>query len=301
MELFCPECQKTHDCRTEKEPAQQPSPALPAKAPAEPQKPMTEEEAYQAYVREINPFITCEECGESYPASDMWKCPDCGMVLCQICREKHRCAVEEPEKKGLLAAFPFLKGKKAAQQETAEGDGPQEEKPEKAGEEEQVCCDGCGKTFPKSKMRKCRTCGAVLCPKCRKTHVCKETGEEAKAASDEQKTDSIDDSLFEPEEEAKEVTPPAKEADVKEPEAEKKEAEPTPEEEKKETTALAEEKESGTPEESDGMLICIGCGMAFPKSKMRKCRTCGDILCPKCRKKHTCKEKTEEIGKQPEE
>ena len=95
---------------------------------------MSEDEAYSAYVRSLNPFIECEECGESYPQSDMWKCPDCGMVLCQICREKHRCPRPGPEKKGVLAFLPVL-GSKIAERNSdtqeKEGGGG-----EKGGEKE---------------------------------------------------------------------------------------------------------------------------------------------------------------------
>lgn len=39
--------------------------------------------------------------------------------------------------------------------------------------EEYITCQGCGKSFPKSKLKRCHSCGVVLCPKCRKKHVCK--------------------------------------------------------------------------------------------------------------------------------
>lgn len=42
----------------------------------------------------------------------------------------------------------------------------------KSGVNELVECDGCGYRHQKSVMRKCPTCGAVLCPSCRKHHSC---------------------------------------------------------------------------------------------------------------------------------
>ena len=36
------------------------------------------------------------------------------------------------------------------------------------------------------------------------------------------------------------------------------------------------------------MVECMGCGERYPKSSMRKCHTCGDVLCPSCRKHHIC-------------
>lgn len=33
-------------------------------------------------------------------------------------------------------------------------------------------CDGCGGYFPRSQMKRCNRCGAVLCPSCRNVHAC---------------------------------------------------------------------------------------------------------------------------------
>ena len=44
------------------------------------------------------------------------------------------------------------------------------------------------------------------------------------------------------------------------------------------------------------MVECMGCGERYPKSSMRKCHTCGDVLCPSCRKHHVCgSRKTESL------
>lgn len=37
---------------------------------------------------------------------------------------------------------------------------------------EMISCDKCGKEFPKTKLKKCQTCGQVLCFKCRLFHKC---------------------------------------------------------------------------------------------------------------------------------
>ena len=293
-ELFCAECQKTHDCTAESASpkpstpvpsahapsvhipsahtpsvhvplASAPSAAAPSKtfllAPQNREKddpaPMSEDEAYSAYVRSLNPFVECEECGESYPQSDMWKCPDCGMVLCQICREKHRCPRPEPEKKSILGFIPFFAGKKTAQtglqpQEKADGKKGTEVKEE---EEEQIVCDGCGKSFPKSKMKRCRNCGAVLCPICRMRHFCAGPGDKKEKDKDKWK------------DKQKEKSPETKES-------------------------APQSTDTKGKKEEEEQIVCDGCGNSFPKSKMRKCRECGDVLCPKCQKKHVCREKT---------
>lgn len=41
---------------------------------------------------------------------------------------------------------------------------------------------------------------------------------------------------------------------------------------------------------SQELITCMGCGEQHPKSSMRKCHTCGAVLCPACRKHHTCGE-----------
>ncbi|HJJ55107.1 MAG TPA: hypothetical protein O0X50_03370, partial [Methanocorpusculum sp.] len=48
------------------------------------------------------------------------------------------------------------------------------ESPRVPGPNEAVC-DECGQIYPKSEMRKCKKCGAVLCPKCRGKHKCKKS------------------------------------------------------------------------------------------------------------------------------
>ena len=281
-ELFCAECQNTHDCTAD-------TPGVPAAlipvpliterdAPA----PMSDDEAYSAYVRSLNPFIECEECGEAYPQSDMWKCPDCGIVLCQICREKHRCPKPEHGKKGVLAFLPVLGSKIAERssdiQETeGEGDGRGD------ADEEQIVCDGCGKAHPKSKMRRCQNCGAVLCPKCRILHSCGKSGDKKRKEEGTK------------EERGKEER--VKEERIKEERVrEEKTMEERPDEETPgKTTVPAVSGGSSKEKNGEEQIVCDGCGESFPKSKMRKCRECGDVLCPKCRKKHVCRTKRDEI------
>ena len=38
--------------------------------------------------------------------------------------------------------------------------------------EDELRCDDCGKIWKKSELRRCKKCGAVLCPKCREKHKC---------------------------------------------------------------------------------------------------------------------------------
>lgn len=304
-ELFCAECQKTHDCTADTTAAPE-APAAPAEPAAlipapqitervETPVKMSEDEAYSAYVREINPFIMCEECGESYPLSDMWKCPGCGIVLCQICREKHRCPKPEQEKKSVLAFLPVLGSKIAERNADAQERGGEEKGD---AEEEQIVCDGCGKSFPKSKMRRCQNCGAVLCPKCRILHSCaghgdkkgkdKDKDKDKAKDKDKQQKDAAQKDAVQMDAAQKDAAeqlfgtqtaPPVKKTPHKEESPETKESSPR----STETKGKKEEEEQ---------IVCDGCGNSFPKSKMRKCRECGDVLCPKCRKKHVCREKT---------
>lgn len=40
---------------------------------------------------------------------------------------------------------------------------------------DELRCDGCGRIWKKSQLRKCKKCGAVLCPDCRENHKCGKT------------------------------------------------------------------------------------------------------------------------------
>lgn len=63
-----------------------------------------------------------------------------------------------------------------------------ESQPNKSGEvpksDDEIQCSSCGNLFPKSNMRKCKKCGAVLCPSCRKTHSCNQDNAHALAYAD---------------------------------------------------------------------------------------------------------------------
>ncbi len=45
---------------------------------------------------------------------------------------------------------------------------------------DEAVCDECGKVYKKTEMRKCKKCGAVLCPKCRSKYKCKKTAKKQK-------------------------------------------------------------------------------------------------------------------------
>ena len=150
-------------------------------------------------------------------------------------------------------------------------------------------------------MRRCQNCGAVLCPKCRILHSCAGHGDKKGKDKDKDKAKDKDkqqkdaaqkdavqkdavqmdaaqkdaaEQLF-----GTQTAPPVKKTPHKEESPETKESSPR----STETKGKKEEEEQ---------IVCDGCGNSFPKSKMRKCRECGDVLCPKCRKKHVCREKT---------
>ena len=41
-------------------------------------------------------------------------------------------------------------------------------------------------------------------------------------------------------------------------------------------------------EESQKLEMCSGCGRYFLKSELKKCKHCGEVLCPACQKRHVC-------------
>ena len=41
-------------------------------------------------------------------------------------------------------------------------------------------------------------------------------------------------------------------------------------------------------EESHKLEMCNGCGRYFLKSELKKCKHCGEVLCPACQKRHIC-------------
>ncbi|HJJ30765.1 MAG TPA: hypothetical protein O0X97_00780 [Methanocorpusculum sp.] len=340
---FCRDCQKTHDCRTDSSEAHNVSSSLlpttvptnavesdeisshpdsadsvPAAAETSallqdvqsekvPYKNtgmmLTDDEAYIAYVREINPFVTCESCGEQYPQSDIWICPDCGAVLCQICRQKHKCPKPEGQQNRLLAYLPFTKEKKPAASKTAVRSSVPEAAVSAVASSavtqaqsvasqnlpvetsavksvptgvKMLACDHCGKEYPVTKLKKCQSCGAVLCPKCRLLHSCSSKTD----SSDEKKTAKPAVSK------KKDSADPKKKEKAQKTEAAKKTAADSA---KVKPDSL---KKTAVPKKDwDELIICDECGQPYLKSKMRKCHTCGAVLCPKCRRKHTCDEK----------
>ena len=46
---------------------------------------------------------------------------------------------------------------------------------------DELICDDCGRVWKKSDLRKCKKCGAVLCPNCREKHKCKKPDKKASA------------------------------------------------------------------------------------------------------------------------
>ena len=46
---------------------------------------------------------------------------------------------------------------------------------------DELICDDCGEVWKKSDLRKCKKCGAVLCPHCRGRHKCKKSGKKSSA------------------------------------------------------------------------------------------------------------------------
>ena len=58
-----------------------------------------------------------------------------------------------------------------------------------------ISCDKCGKEFPKSKLKKCQTCGQILCFKCRLFHKCTPKDKEVVLPEYHTITPDIDSSL----------------------------------------------------------------------------------------------------------
>lgn len=110
----------------------------------------------------------CTECGSMESSSLMTVCPDCGALLCSNCKNHHNCAAE-------AESHPYEE--ETEQQNThieADSINGRDEPIVSGSTQELITCIGCGEQHPKSSMRKCHTCGAVLCPSCRKHHTCGE-------------------------------------------------------------------------------------------------------------------------------
>jgi len=58
-----------------------------------------------------------------------------------------------------------------------------------------ILCDKCGKKFPKSKLKKCQTCGQILCFKCRLFHKCSPENKEYLPSEHQTTTPNIESSL----------------------------------------------------------------------------------------------------------
>jgi len=92
-------------------------------------------------------MVKCDDCGRLFPKSSLKRCHKCGRVVCPTCQKTHVC----PPKK----EWKHDGGSSVVDS----GD--------------YLTCDYCHKSFPSAYMRRCRSCGVLLCPDCLKTHDCR--------------------------------------------------------------------------------------------------------------------------------
>lgn len=108
-------------------------------------------------------LVRCDGCGGYFEPTDLKECRACGNKYCPECRKTHDC--REPMKKPVETPQPVPS---AVMITDADCFGDSDDNLAYY----EMRCDGCGRVFNKSDLKKCRNCGAVLCSSCRGTHKC---------------------------------------------------------------------------------------------------------------------------------
>ncbi|MDD3069550.1 MAG: hypothetical protein PHR89_05115 [Bacilli bacterium] len=126
-------------------------------------------------------------------------------------------------------------------------------------------CDGCKRYFDVADLKQCRVCGQYYCPECRKTHDCRYT----RKVSPKQQSNQA---------------PPVGTPPYSIPRTPK-------------TYSMGNPIDQSIPplEPESAQVMCQGCGRYFPKSEMRSCHTCKQVLCPDCRTHHKCPQKVRNL------
>lgn len=157
----------------------------------------------------------CDSCGHYFPIFMLQQCKLCGKLLCSECQTIHDCCNQNFA--SLNQQQPceqtFANNSSSVYQQTYQSpyipssenqinqslqysqpiqNGYQQSFPEINSQiqnnswgmyqNEQLVCEGCGKTYHKTELRKCRKCGAILCSKCQEEHYCKKRKKEGTPA-----------------------------------------------------------------------------------------------------------------------
>ena len=122
----------------------------------------------------------CRKCGDVIPTKELLFCSECGKYFCKNCIEIHRCNPDDIKKyKEIIEERRMREWMRREERERAKRifyaqynhqSQQQQQQPEKRNIVERVRCDSCGNYFLRDELKKCHTCGAVLCPVCREHH-----------------------------------------------------------------------------------------------------------------------------------
>ncbi|HJJ95644.1 MAG TPA: hypothetical protein O0W79_03585 [Methanocorpusculum sp.] len=269
-------------------------------------------------------YEVCDDCGRQFPRSELRRCKICGHYVCPECRSTHIARYhrtpEEP-----VSVPPQEEPAPVQQQEIPQTpvQPAYHHVAPKPKIEETVRCAGCGREFPKSRMKKCNICGEYLCLTCSETHLSKKHGWFLYSEPEQPVNQTPVQAYTEPVQQ-----PPVRsytESELHTPVQEFMEPTYTPEPEQPvihfreelsenpigqaasyyenepvDLYASEESVQEDYSERSDGKIRCDDCGEYFEKSELRVCKKCGHNVCPNCRPHHKCPKPSKQ-PKQPKQ
>lgn len=164
-------------------------------------------------------------------------------------------------------------------------------------------CDGCGRIFDAAKLKQCKNCGEYFCLECRKTHDCRITPNRERRTkiilSEESQIRPRSNSV--PRQSEKPVVTISAELNEK-PNAESSHmvvSGPGTNEMPDVPMPVAPSAEPmhkfvpkpRTDEELrySSEILCDDCGKYYDITQMKRCIKCDALLCPRCRKTHSCR------------
>lgn len=218
-------------------------------------------EIHMPHRRENGKYL-CSGCGRQVDFSELRCCETCGYFFCPSCQERHRCRVTEEGVVEIHVFDPYSQKKQMEIDDLFE-DTPKIEdivffdskNPSNNSEAkhtaERVFCSKCGDVVIKDLAVFCSQCGKYFCKNCAETHRCNPTD----IANYQEKLEQIRIQKKAETERAKQV-----------------------EQERK------NQERAGDP---DKFTRCDNCGNYFFNQEMKRCSSCGAILCPTCRESHT--------------
>lgn len=212
--------------------------------------------------RKENGKYSCNGCGIQVDFSELRCCETWGYFYCPSCQERHRCRITED---GVVEILPFDPFGQKNQRDTVAlfEDTPtvhdvvffdSKKKDSDSGKKqtvERVFCSKCGDVLVKSAAHLCPKCGKYFCDECINVHVCNQ--------ADVQKYHEKLERLH--------IQTRAEQERIRRIEQEKTNRERAKEPEK--------------------YSRCDNCGNYFSKHELKRCHTCGLILCSSCRENHT--------------